>query len=248
MTGLDVLRHMADRFDSMVFNRPILTTLSADNSQRLVHMDESDPVDRRAGYAHSGGIAEEVRHPPRHLVFILGSADPRIPDYSVRVTAAAFDEARSAYYGDKAKPGGGTWLIEQQGSGHFPGGNEQAVLSTVLGYLAGRTEAAAIPVNTGPPPRHPEIAVVPNRAPAISPAQATPDRAAAAAARLNEHNRRPAPAAATQGLGPVVDLALPKTGESHANVALDQRIADRTASVERQVPALAPNLNRTKHL
>ncbi|MGR7002988.1 hypothetical protein ACU686_41790 [Yinghuangia aomiensis] len=234
----------------MVFNRPILTTLSAGTSQQLVHMDVSDSVDRRAGYAHSGGITEEVGQPPRNLVFVLGSADPRVPDYSVRMTAAAFDEARAEHYGDKAKPGGGTWLLEQQGSGHFPGGNEQAVLSTVLGYLAGRNEAAAAPVNTGPLPRRPEVAAVPNRAPAIPRTQATPGpaTATATAARLNEHNRPPTPKAATQGLTAVVDLAPPKTGESQANAALDQRIAARTASVERNVPALALNVNRTKHL
>jgi hypothetical protein len=248
MTGLDVLRHMADRFDSMVFNRPILTTLSTDNSQQLVHMDVSDPVDRRAGYAHSGGIAEEVRRPPRNLVFVLGTADPRIPDDSVRMTAAAFDEARAEHYGDKAKPGGGTWLIEQQGSGHFPGGNEQAVLSTFLGYLAGLNEAVAAPVNTGPLPRHPEVAAVPNHAPAISRARTAPNGTTTTAARLNEHNGPSAPEAATRGFAPVVDFAPPRSGETHANVALDQRIADRTASVERQVPALALHLNRTKHL
>lgn len=203
-TGLDVLRYMSDRFDAAVFNRPALTTISPDNSQQPVNMDVTDPADRRAGYALSGGITETPQPLPRTIVFVYGSVDPRIPDYSVRMTAAALDDARATYHGDKAKPGGGIYLIEQMG-GHFPDADEQSILSAVLGEVTGVDQRPAQePAPNAGTATAPRVGAAWNLAPPLRASGL--DRLPRAIAFTNDAWQRRVLAVSSAGLAPVTEL------------------------------------------
>ncbi|WP_436777451.1 hypothetical protein [Yinghuangia sp. YIM S09857] len=234
MTGLDAYRHAPEEFRSLFFNRTLTSTLTRDRPSQAAHMLVDSPLDRRAGYAQSGGIREAVRKPPENVVFTLGSSDPRIPDHLVRMTAAAFDEARARFFGDKGKQPGGTYLIEQRGSGHFPGGNEQAVISTVAGFLAGRHQRPAPAANTNLAPNLPGVRTPANASPPLS-------RAATAA-----FPARRAPAAqsevgllASRGLKPLHSLR--QALRKHLSAVTD-RHADRRA--DRQVTARITDIGK----
>ncbi|UGQ11570.1 hypothetical protein LO772_33150 [Yinghuangia sp. ASG 101] len=261
MIGLDALRHAPESFRNILFNRTLVSVLES-NSQR-VHMNVDDPRDRRAAYAHSGGITEAIRKPPENVVYTLGSSDPRIPDYSVRMGAAAFDEARARYFGDKIKTPGGTYLIEQQASGHFPGGNEQSTIAAVVGRLAGRHPAPRPQLNSGAPGT--PAAVVPN---VSAPLPSAPRPATATAASRNSPRtglgepgsvhtfgsgmENAAVHSASSGLGSMprlrtimrrISAATRRATDPHGDRAAVREIATRRKAVEQHVPELA----RRKH-
>ncbi|MEU8139874.1 hypothetical protein [Streptodolium elevatio] len=247
MTGLDAFRHAPEGFRNLFFNRTLTSTLSQDRPNQVVHMRLDSPLDRLAGYAQSGGIREAVRKPPENVVFTLGSSDPRIPDYLVRMTAAAFDEARARFFGDKGKQPGGTYVIEQQGSGHFPGGNEQAVISTVVGFLAGRHRRPAPDANTNLAPGLPGVSTPANASPplsraatAVSPAP-TRRTAQSAVGRLASHGLQP-----LQSLRRAVPQFLSAVTDRHGDRHADRQITARIAEIESTVPQLLRQ--RSKHL
>ncbi|WP_345676111.1 S9 family peptidase [Yinghuangia aomiensis] len=172
MTAVGALRHATAGFRNAVISRPYVNPLSLEGSSHDVHMDVGDPADRRAGYEASGPLPVEPHRMPENTVWVVGRSDPRIPPHDVRRTAAAFEAAEAEFHGDKLKRPG-TLMIEQDSSGHFPGGKEVAVMSGMLIHLSGR---------------HPVTPHEPNRTP-LSPATATTTAATAGLApmaRLHE--------------------------------------------------------------
>lgn len=239
MIGLDAYRYSADRFRNLFFNRPLTSTVTTARSSQPVHMRTDVARDRRASYAQSGGIREAVRRPPENVVFTLGSSDPRTPDHLVRMTAAAFDEARSRYFGDKAKQPGGLFVIEQQNSGHFPGGNEQAVIASVSGFLAGRHRRPRPETNAVRIPVIPGVVQVANVSLPLSPS-------ATAAFPAPGFGSPLAAAVATthRGFLPIEQSArgrhlLPRIADPHGDRQADRDVTARVAEVERLVPQLS---------
>lgn len=252
--GLDALRHSSSSFRTIFFNRPMTNVITnAHNSQR-VHMDVTDPSDRRAGYAHAGGIIETPASLPENVVFTLGSSDPRIPDYTVRMTAAAFEEARSRHLGDKLKAPGGIRIVEQKQSGHFPGGDEQAVISAIVGNLAGIHPSPRPEPNTNAAPTHPGVVVPLNQsAPQpVTPAKVPPSvvnrlpRDQPTTATTSHRGRRITAKpnrTTTRGLSPVRRLtaklaAIRNLADPHDDRTTLRRAAARTTEVEGGVPQL----------
>ncbi|NUS53683.1 MAG: prolyl oligopeptidase family serine peptidase, partial [Streptomycetaceae bacterium] len=189
MTLLDALRHLPHRFAGFIGNVPQTDVLREGWGNHPVYMRVGSRRDRRAGHAQSGGIWEaapvDYRKPIR---LVPGVVDFRVPPEGVMRTAAALEDARMRRLGplaDKLKDGPRSSLyVVANAGGHFPGVGPQAVISTVVGEVAGchplRTPVNT--VNTTGLRVPPGIVVVPNaqapllaaglRSPAAAPASA----------------------------------------------------------------------------
>ncbi|MGA4542663.1 hypothetical protein ACPA54_21970 [Uniformispora flossi] len=171
--GDDLVRHLPHRFAGFIGNVPQTDFLREGRGNHTAYMRTGSRRDRRAGHAQSGGIWEAAPAGYRKPIRLVpGVNDFRVPPEGVMRTAAAVEDARMRWLGpfaDKLKDGprSSLYVIANAG-GHFPGVGSQAVISTVVGEVAG-CHPLRTAVNTTGPRVPPDVAVVPN---ATAPLQA----------------------------------------------------------------------------